>query len=349
MKKTYGIVLIGCGHIGESHIEDIYYRDGIRIVGVVDLVEEQAQAFARKYGALSYGTDYRPYLTREDVDIVIIATYASSHFAILKDCLAAGKHVLCEKPMTAANFHDAHRFYELVKASGPKVLIAHVLRHNQTYHHAAKLIQEGAIGDIRLIRMAQNHHTLEPKRYQSLLHDCPPIVDCGVHYIDVIRWFTGLSITSIAGVGTAIHTKPPIYDHGILTMTLSNGASAYYEAGWSKSMASENLKEFIGTRGRIRITLKENRLFDREEGDLLEYYCAEEGVYHTINIPSKYKNMWAQLLTLIEMVETDREGSPTLDEAYEAFCIALLGDRAIRENRTISVPSSLADFSTVLS
>ena len=38
MKKTYGIVLIGCGHIGESHIEDIYYRDGIRIVGVVDLV-----------------------------------------------------------------------------------------------------------------------------------------------------------------------------------------------------------------------------------------------------------------------------------------------------------------------
>lgn len=133
MKKTYGIVLIGCGHIGESHIEDIYYRDGIRIVGVVDLVEEQAQAFARKYGALSYGTDYRPYLTREDVDIVIIATYAGSHFAILKDCLAAGKHVLCEKPMTAPTSHDAHRFYELVKASGPKVLIAHVLRHNQTY------------------------------------------------------------------------------------------------------------------------------------------------------------------------------------------------------------------------
>lgn len=58
--------------------------------------------------------------------------------------------------------------------------------------------------------------------------------------------------------------------------------------------------------------------------------------------------MWAQLLTLIEMIETGQEGSPTLDEAYEAFCIALLGDTAIRENRTIPVPSSLADLSTAL-
>ena len=348
MEKTYGIVLIGCGHIGESHIEDIYYRDGIQIIGVVDLAEKQAQVFAKKYGALSFGTDYRPYLLRQDVDIVIIATYAGSHLSILEDCLAAGKHVLCEKPMTAANFGDARRFYELVRSAPSKVLIAHVLRHNQTYHRAAQLIQEGAIGDIRLIRMVQNHHTMDPKRYRSLLQDCPPIVDCGVHYIDVIRWFTGLSITSISGVGTAVHTAPPIYDHGILTMTLSNGASAFYEAGWSKSIAAENLKEFIGTRGRIRIVLKENRSADREEGDLLQLYCADDGVYHTLNIPSKYKNMWAQLLTLIQMIETDGEGSPTLDEAYEAFCIALLGDKAIRENRALSVPSCLSDYAALL-
>ena len=82
----YGVVLIGCGHIGQAHMEDIYYRESVRMVGVVDFHPETARLFARKYAAESWSTDYREYLQRPDVDIVIIATYAASHLAILRDC-----------------------------------------------------------------------------------------------------------------------------------------------------------------------------------------------------------------------------------------------------------------------
>ena len=51
MDKIYGVVLIGCGHIGEEHIAQIYYRDNIRIVAVVDADEQKARLFAMKYGA----------------------------------------------------------------------------------------------------------------------------------------------------------------------------------------------------------------------------------------------------------------------------------------------------------
>ena len=173
MSKTYGVVLIGCGHIGQAHIEDIYYRDNIRIVGVVDVYEPQAKLFARKYGAECYATDYHEIIQRDDVDIVIIATYARTHLAILKDCLAAGKHVLCEKPMTEASMSAAKDFYHAVKAAKTKVLIAHVLRHNDTYTKVRNMIREGAIGDVRFIRMVQNHHIMNPKRYAALLEDCP--------------------------------------------------------------------------------------------------------------------------------------------------------------------------------
>ena len=99
MNKRYGVVLIGCGHIGQEHIEDIYFRDNIRVVATVDTREEQARLFARRYGADHYGTDYRPFLRLPETDIVIIATYVNTHLSILRDCLEAGKHVLCESPL----------------------------------------------------------------------------------------------------------------------------------------------------------------------------------------------------------------------------------------------------------
>ena len=82
MKKQYGVVLIGCGHIGLEHLEDIYFRKEIQVIGTVDKDPERAQEFARRFGAVSWGTDYKEFLTRNDVDIVIIATYVDTHLEI---------------------------------------------------------------------------------------------------------------------------------------------------------------------------------------------------------------------------------------------------------------------------
>ena len=58
MSKVYGVVLIGCGQMGKVHIDDIYYRDNINIIGVVDTDIEKAKFFQKKYGAKSYSDDY---------------------------------------------------------------------------------------------------------------------------------------------------------------------------------------------------------------------------------------------------------------------------------------------------
>ena len=87
MKSTYGVVLVGCGYIGEEHLADIYYRENVRIVAVVDKDIQKASLTARKFGAQEYQTDYKAYLNRADVDIIIIATYVDSHLPIMKDCV----------------------------------------------------------------------------------------------------------------------------------------------------------------------------------------------------------------------------------------------------------------------
>lgn len=82
MNKRYNILVIGCGHMGEEHLKDIYYREEICIAAVVDQNEDRAKYFARKFGAESYGTDYRIFLDESKIDIAIIATYAASHLKI---------------------------------------------------------------------------------------------------------------------------------------------------------------------------------------------------------------------------------------------------------------------------
>lgn len=338
MRKQYGIMLIGCGHIGQQHIEDIYYRDGIRIVAVVDQDLERASGFARRYNARHFGTDYHAFLKDPQLDIVIIATYADSHLSILKDCLAAGLHVLCEKPI-ANNIADGAAFYRLVRSSHSKVLIAHILRHNRSYQTLARLIQENAIGRLKLMRMVQNHHALNWPRYKRLMEDCPPIVDCGVHYLDIMQWFSGSRVTEVSGFSTKIDADAPQDNYGVINVRLANGCVGYYEAGWSPNTSSQNLKEFIGDQGRLTLTLQEFRQENKEEGDLISLYSSKTGEYRTINVPAKYKDMYAQLQALIRMIEEDADPIPPLEDAFSAFYTALTAQQAISQHTSLPCPT----------
>ena len=335
MSKRYGILLIACGHIGEEHIADIYYRDNINIVAVVDKNMETAAGFARKYGAEHYGTDYHPFLNQE-VDIVIIATYTDTHYKILCDCLAAKKHVLCEKPI-ARDLETGLKFYRLVRQADTKVLIAHILRHNKSYQKIAELIQSGVIGELKVIRMVQNHHAINWERYKRLLRDCTPLVDCGVHYIDVMQWVSQSRVCEVRGMSCKIDADSPGDNYGMMQVKLENGCIGYYEAGWSKNTASCNCKEFVGTKGRITLELAENRINDREEGDRILLYTSETGEYKTINCNGKYKDMYGQLSALIRMIETGCDCEPTIDEVFSAFYVTMEAERAIRENRTKAI------------
>lgn len=335
--KIYGVLLIGCGHIGLQHLQDIYYRDNIRIIAVADQNITAAKEAAKKYNALEYDTDYHRFLSEKSIDIVIIATYTVSHLQILKDCVAYGKHVLCEKPI-AATLADGEAFVQTVKASSSKVLVAHILRHNQSYIKVRELIQNGTIGDLRVARMVQNHHTMDWQRYCRLLKDCTPLVDCGVHYIDILQWFTESGVREVSGIGSRVDPDSPNVNYTLMTFRLENGCVGYYESGWSPNIASENVKEFIGTKGRITLQLKDHRLSGREEGDLIMIYHRDTGEYQQINLNVPYKDMYGQLSTLIDMIERDVPGDPTIDSVFSAFKVAITAQKAIETGKVLTVP-----------
>lgn len=333
--KTYGVALIGCGQMGAAHLDNIYYKENVNMVCVCDHDMERAKLFKKKYNAQYADTNAERTIANDEVDIVICATYPSSHLEILKLCIAHGKHLICEKPITT-NLEDGKEFADLVNSHPEcKVLIGHILRHNNTYNEVADMIKNGAIGKPIIIRMAQNHHTMNWNRYLELIKETSPIIDCGVHYIDVMQWFTGEKITGVSGIGLRTEGDVPEdkYNYGLITVHLSGGSVGYYEAGWSNTMSSDNLKEFIGPKGRIKIIFRKDRQTHQEEGDLIEYYKYPEKKYEIINIDGDRKPTDVQFDHLVDMIENGAEARPTMDEVYESFRLAIEADEYIRNRR----------------
>ena len=335
--RTYGVLLIGCGHIGMQHLLDIYYREDIRIEAVVDKDPVAAETAARRCGAHNWGTEYLPFLKSDRVDIVIIATYTNTHLPILRDCLAHHKHVLCEKPI-GETLEQGKEFVQTVKAAKEKVLIGHILRHNASYLKIRELIQSGAIGDLRLVRMAQNHHTLlDWERHRRLLEDCSPAVDCGVHYFDIVQWYTGSKIVEVTGFGTKTQDDVARDNFNMVTFRLENGCAGYYEVAWGQTIRTNNLKEFIGSKGRISLDMVISRSEDGEEGDRITVYHSDTGVYETVNSQTKYKDMYGQLKALIDMIENDTPGNPTIDDVWQAFLVAQAAQKSIESGKTVRI------------
>ncbi len=331
-QKIYNVALIGCGSMGAAHLDDIRFMENVVIKSVCDLNIENARRFAHIYHADYADTDYRVSIKREDVDIVIICTYPSTHLEILRECIRNNKHAVCEKPISD-NLESGEEAVKLIRENpGCKVLIGYILRHNDTYNKVAEMIQNGAIGKPIVMRMTQNHHTMNWDKYLHLIKDASPILDCGVHYIDVMRWFTGEEIEEVSGIG--LRTEPDVpetsYNYGLMTAKLSGGSVAYYEAGWSNTISASNIKEFVGPKGRIRIVLQMNRAENQEEGDLIEYYTYPEKRYETININCKRKPTGAQLQTLIDMIEGKGEANPSVDDMWKSFKWACEADRIIK-------------------
>ena len=329
--SMYNVVLIGCGHMGAVHLDDIYMHKNINVYGVVDIDLSRAKQFARKYGAESYDTDYMRYMRDENTHIIICATYPATHLEILNQCIRFHKHLLCEKPI-ATTMEMAEEFVRLVKNADIKVQIGHILRYNETYRYVADMIHTGAVGSPMVIRMVQNHHVMDWKKYGALLENASPIVDCGVHYIDICRWFTGAEVEEVDGISTTLDEEVPedTFNYGLMTMRLSDGSIAYYEAGWGNAIAADNLKEFIGPEGRIKIIEREHRTSCQEEGDLIEYYNCRNHEYKVINVNCKRRPTGAKLDHLIQMIEENAPAVATIDDVFASFKTAMEADKKMR-------------------
>ena len=152
--------------------------------------------------------------------------------------LEAGCHAFVEKPL-AASVAEAEQIAAKAKATGRKVVIGYILRHHPAW---TQFIAEARkLGKPLVMRMNLNQQSSGDnwQTHRALMQTCSPIVDCGVHYVDIMCLMTGSRPVRVSGIGARLSDELPagMVNYGQLQVTFADGSVGWYEAGWGPMMS----------------------------------------------------------------------------------------------------------------
>jgi myo-inositol 2-dehydrogenase/D-chiro-inositol 1-dehydrogenase len=217
---TVRIGMIGPGGMGKAHIERIHsVIAGGRVVAVSDVNPDNAAAVAQKIDGVVF-PDSAALIESPDVDAVMICSFGPAHEADVLACIAAGKPVFCEKPLTPTA-GGALRIMDAEQAAGRKlVTVGFMRRFDRSYRELKALLDSGEIGETLMIHCAHRNPTV-PESYTWDM----AINDTAIHEIDTTRWLLGEEFVS-ARVDKPKKTSlrfPHLQDPLVLILTSESG------------------------------------------------------------------------------------------------------------------------------
>lgn len=189
---TVRIGLIGAGGMGRAHVERIEKElAGGKVVAVADLNLEGAKAVAEPLGAKAYGSGAE-LIADPDVDAVLIATFGKVHAPDVLRAVAAGKYVLCEKPLATTSADCISILEAEVKAGKKLVTVGFMRRFDKGYQEMRQLREGGELGYATLVHCRHRNPTV-PEGYTTR----NMIDDTAIHEIDTCRYLLGEEIVSV--------------------------------------------------------------------------------------------------------------------------------------------------------
>ncbi len=245
------VLIIGLGNMGRSHAL-AHHRLGSQITGLVNrsdiALPAELQSYPR-FRTLTEGLQTRP-------DLVVIATYADSHADLAIQAMQHGVHVFVEKPL-ATTVADAQRVASVARTTGRKLVTGYILRHHPAWQ---RLIAEArALGGPYVFRMNLNQQSSGPAwaTHKALMQTTSPIVDCGVHYVDVMCQITDAAPLRVHGIGLRLSPEiaPDMYNYGQFQVQFADNSVGWYEAGWGPMMSETAyfVKDILSPNGSVSI------------------------------------------------------------------------------------------------
>ncbi len=248
--------ILGAGKIAESQMAPaIGAAPGHELAAVTRREQEAAQRFADRHGAQRAYDRVEALLEDEQVNAVYVATPPHLHARETVLAAEAGKHVLCEKPM-ALTTGEARAMIDACQANRVMLTICHYQRFNARHQRIRSLLEEGAIGQVTAARI--NFSDRFPPQPGVWHHDPEisgggPLMDLGIHCIDLLRFLCGPAESVAALVETLVDSSP-VADTATLLLRLASGAQAVVTSHWTTANHEPeraNGLEICGTEGSI--------------------------------------------------------------------------------------------------
>jgi predicted dehydrogenase len=326
------VLVAGLGNMGFSHAKAYDRLDGFELAGLCARTANVRASLPPHWGTIPFFEDYATALATVKPDVVSINTWSDTHAAYAVAAIEAGAHVFVEKPL-AETVADAQRVVDAATAHGRKLVVGYILRHHPSWMKFIELAR--GLGKPLVMRMNLNQQSIGPAwaAHKTLMQSLSPVVDCGVHYLDVMCQITGAKPLRVHGIGARLSNEiaPDMYNFGQLQVVFDDGSIGWYEAGWGP-MVSEVayfVKDVIGPRGAVSIVMAEQGAA-ADEGTVVTASSSMDTHVKTsaIRLHHAAMNPDGGLAKPDELFRMDDEpGHDELCEREQAFLL-----RAIRED-----------------
>ena len=351
MSKPVRVLVAGLGNMGRSHALAYHNNPGFEIVG---LVNRSKPVLSPELAGYTIHPDFATALNELKPDLCSICTYSDSHADYAVMAFEAGCDVFIEKPL-ATTVADAERVVAAARKAGKKLVVGYILRHHPSW---IRLIAEARkLGGPYVFRMNLNQQSSGPTwmTHKSLMETTPPIVDCGVHYVDVMCQITDAKAVEVRGMGLRLSNEiaPSMYNYGHLQVLYADGSLGWYEAAWGP-MISETaffVKDVMSPNGSVSIVMDPNAKSDdidtHTKTAVIRVHKAETGadgkfVYKDEDLKMDGEPGHQELCDLeqayvLKAITENIDLERHMDDAVQSLRICLAADESVRTGQPVKL------------
>jgi predicted dehydrogenase len=257
MTAPVRILVVGVGNMGASHASAYHRMEGFEIVGLCAR-SIASKSLPEELAGYPRFDDYEKALAELKPDAVSINTWPNTHADYAIKAMDAGAHVFMEKPI-ATNNADAEAVVAKAREKNRKLVLGYILRVHPSW---IRFIELGkTLGKPLVMRLNLNQQSSGEAWFwhKNLIDSLIPIVDCGVHYVDVMCQLTGAKPVRVHGIGAALWAEADKQNYGHLHVTFDDGSVGWYEAGWGPMMSETAffVKDIVGPKGSVSLVPQE--------------------------------------------------------------------------------------------
>lgn len=326
--------IIGPGRMGQLYARILQESANARLVAIGGRSEAATQSMAEHYGVQAYTQgDYGALLAAHpEVEAVIVAASEWAHVEPVLAALAAGKHVLVEKPM-AIDPADAATMVAQANRAGVQLMVCHTLRFDLRFAAMRQAVVTGAVGDVLHLYARRNAPQMAVER---VLGRIPLAYWLAPHDIDMMLWTTGSPVTKVMAYSRAGGKARE--DFIIALLTFANGAIGVLESSWGTPAVSGRLQSELftvrGTAGAAEVLGYENGVAVYRTGNPPEYpdtgyapvlHDQQEGTFRRLlhHFAGVVRGQWAPVMTSADGLAVIR--------------VAAAIDQSLRDGREVHV------------
>lgn len=350
--NTLKTLVVGCGNMGISHARAYHKLNDFEIVGLVSRKPESRERLSKELGGLPTFADFNIALAQTKPNVVSINTYPDTHAEYVRKSLEAGAHVFVEKPL-ALTVDEAQELVALALKKNRKMVVGYILRVHPSWTKFVEAARN--LGKPLVMRMNLNQQSSGEHWYthKQLMNSMSPIVDCGVHYVDIMCLMTQSRPISVSAIGARLTDEidAKMYNYGQLQVRFKDGSVGWYEAGWGPMMSETAvfIKDVIGPKGAVSIMdqdkgesqdigghTKTNSLkLHFSELDHNGRFVKKNELLPTGDEPDHDGLCLLEQEYLLKAIRKDLDLSDHLNDAINSLKIVLAADESVRTGKTV--------------